>query len=193
MPNLLLLQEAQLSAGQSSSCWTEAIYKLLVPVQRIFLFFSSSCKSCRALKAALREASCHSSISLQPLLEGDCASLLLMMRKLMLVSDMLAEISSIPSTHPAISRTGAPNSTKSRCPAKSPQTTTTTTQKKGKKKSIRRRSSSEGQLYLLQQIGASPSSCFFRPALLSSHPPLPPTYTNSLHKIPNPIKRILAT
>jgi len=75
-----------------------------------------------------------SSISLQPLLEGDCASLLLMMRKLMLVCDMLAEISSIPSTHPAISRTGAPNSTKSRCPAKSPQTTTTTTQKKGKKK-----------------------------------------------------------
>jgi hypothetical protein len=73
-----------------------------------------------------------SSISLQPLLEGDCASLLLMMRKLMLVSDMLAEISSIPSTHPAISRTGAPNSTKSRCPAKSPQTTTTT-QKKEKK------------------------------------------------------------
>jgi hypothetical protein len=46
MPNLLLLQEAQLSAVQkSSSCWTEAIYKLLVPVQRIFLFFSSSCKS----------------------------------------------------------------------------------------------------------------------------------------------------
>jgi hypothetical protein len=70
-----------------------------------------------------------SSISLQPLLEGDCASLLLMMRKLMLVSDMLAEISSIPSTHPAISRTGAPNSTKSRCPAKSPQTTTTTQKK----------------------------------------------------------------
>jgi len=63
MPNLLLLQEAQLSAGQSSSCWTEGIYKLLVPVQRIFLFFSSSCKSCRALKAALRQASCHCSLS----------------------------------------------------------------------------------------------------------------------------------
>jgi hypothetical protein len=63
MSNLLLLQEAQLSAGQSSSCWTEAIYKLLVPVQRIFLFFSSSCKSCRALKAALRQASCHCSLS----------------------------------------------------------------------------------------------------------------------------------
>ncbi|CAK9216145.1 unnamed protein product [Sphagnum troendelagicum] len=63
MPNLLQLQEAQLSAGQSSSCWTEAIYKLLVPVQRIFLFFSSSCKSCRALNAALREASCHCSLS----------------------------------------------------------------------------------------------------------------------------------
>jgi hypothetical protein len=134
MPNLLLLQEAQLSAGQSSSCWTEAIYKLLVPVKRIFLFVSSSCKSCRALKAALRQASCHSSISLQPLLEGDCGSLLLMMRELMLVSDILAEVSSIPSTHPAISCTGAPNSTKSRCPAKSPQTTTTTTTQLKEKK-----------------------------------------------------------
>lgn len=33
----------------------------------------------------------------------------------------------------------------------------------------------------------------FLPALLSYPRPLPPTYTNSLHKIPNPIKRILAT
>jgi len=49
-----------------------------------------------------------------------------MMRELMLVSDILAEGSSIPSTHPAISCTGTPNFTKSRCPAKSPQTTTTT-------------------------------------------------------------------